>query len=357
MKEIFARRRSAARRLMRERGLDALLVSRPSNRYYLSGFELHDPQCGESAGRLVICADGRDWLATDSRYEEAAARIWPRERLFIYGPDQAADLAGLLRGLGLMVGLEEDCVSVSFMRGLLDAPGHPQFISACGLVEKLRLVKGPEEIMALEKSFALNHRLLAGLAGRLREGQREDEAAWLVERFFRENGASELAFASIIAVGRNAALPHAVPGPTPIAWNSPVLADVGCRVDSYCSDQTRTFWFGDKKSEQFEKAYDLVERAQKTAIAMIRPGVACADVYAAARGVFAESGQERHFNHGLGHGVGLETHEGPSLSPRSRTILEKGMVVTVEPGLYYPQWGGVRLEVTVLLEESGCRVL
>lgn len=355
--EIYAQRRTRLRKELARRGLDALLVSSAPNRFYLSGFELHDPQFNESAGRLIVCADGNDWLATDSRYAEAAARIWPQDRIFIYGHEQARDLAHLLARLGLKIGCEQEAVSAAFLQKLKASPACPPLLPAAGLVEKLRVIKGQEEVAALEKSFALNHRLMAHIESRLAPGLDEAEIAWLIERFFCENGASGLAFASIVAVDKNAALPHALPGADMVRDNSLVLVDAGCRVDNYCSDQTRTFWVGGQKPERYEKTYALVQAAQKAALEIIRPGMALAEVYKAAREVFAQAGQEKYFTHGLGHGVGLETHEAPSLSPRATGCLEEGMTVTVEPGLYYPDWGGVRLEYTVLVVPGGCRIL
>lgn len=357
----YAARRDSLRRLMTERGLDALLVSHAANRFYLSGFELHDAQCNESAGCLVITADGRDWLATDSRYTDAAARLWDTERIFRYGGDSAADLARLLRRCGAHVGFEAKGVSHAFARELAARAGRfPVLVAADGLVERLRRLKEPDEIAAMERSFALNHRLLRhveeGLARGDWRGREERELAWEIERFFRENGAEGLAFASIVAAGPNGALPHAIPGTTRIPEEGPVLVDVGCRVDSYCSDQTRTFWAGDTPGKEFFRALALVKEAQAAAIAVMKPGVALADVYAAARAVFVRAGVEEHFTHGLGHGVGLETHEAPSLSPRATGVLEPGMTVTVEPGLYYPQWGGVRWEHTVLVTDDGVRL-
>lgn len=356
--QVFSARRDRLRQAMRARGLDALLVSRAPNRYYLSGFELHDPQCNESAGRLVIRADGRDWLATDARYKDAAARLWDGERILIYGHDAPKELAGLLRRCGSRVGLEARAVSLSLARALTrEACGAFTLEGADGLVEELRLIKDAAEIAALERSFALNHNLLHWLEGELKPGRSERELAWLVERFFRENGASELAFASIVAVGPNAALPHAIPGDDRLTDNCPVLVDVGCRVDDYCSDQTRTFWLGDAPHAEFARTLELVREAQAAAMALMRPGVRMCDVYAAARAVFERAGVAEAFTHGLGHGVGLETHEAPSLSPSRTEELREGMVVTVEPGLYYPQWGGVRWEHTVLVEADGVRIL
>ena len=242
MQAIYAARRERLRRAMRARGLDALLVSQAANRFYLSGFELHDPQCNESAGRLE-------------------------------------------------------------------------------------------------------------------PGRTEKELSWAIERFFRENGAEELAFANIVAGGRNAALPHAIPGEDAVTENCLVLIDVGCRVDAYCSDQTRTFWAGDAPAPEFRRTLALVREAQEAALKKMRPGLSLREVYALARAVFEKAGVAEAFTHGLGHGVGLETHEAPSLSPRAEGVLEPGMVVTVEPGLYYSAWGGVRWEYTVLVEEGGVRIL
>ncbi|MDR2744177.1 MAG: aminopeptidase P family N-terminal domain-containing protein, partial [Desulfovibrio sp.] len=209
MKEVYAMRRNALRRDMRRRGLDALLVSRDANRFYLSGFELHDTQYNESSGRLVITGDGRDWLATDSRFAEAAARLWEPERVFVY-KDDFRDIASLLRRCGSSIGIEAQGVSLAFARAL-GGEGRLFLQAADGLVERLRSIKGPEEIAALSASFALNHKMLDWLerpppAGQLAPGLRERDLAWSIERFFRENGASELAFPVIAAAGENAAL-------------------------------------------------------------------------------------------------------------------------------------------------------
>lgn len=356
MDAVFFTRRERLRRAMRARGLDALLISQAANRFYLSGFELHDPQCNESAGRIIITADGRDWLATDSRYLDAARRLWDDARIFLYRGDAAADLRKLLRQVGTRIGLEANGVSLAFARALADAPGL--YCEACdGLVETLRRTKDAQEVAMIEKSFALNHSLLRHIKNELEPGRSEADISWRIERFFRENGAEELAFPSIVAAGANAALPHAIPGQDCIHEDSPLLIDTGCRLDHYCSDQTRTFWVGEKPTDAFRRALDLTRQAQTAAIEGMRPGLPLKDAYALAYNVFAAAGEEKAFTHGLGHGVGLETHESPSLSPRAEGVLEPGMVVTVEPGLYYAPWGGVRWEYAVLVEEDGVRIL
>ncbi|MBQ9406374.1 MAG: aminopeptidase P family protein [Desulfovibrio sp.] len=355
MHDIYAARREKLRSLLCSRNLDALLVSQAANRYYLSGFELHDPQSNESAGRLIISADGRDWLATDARYRDAALRLWENDRVFIYGADAPTQLHGLLRQCGSRIGMEAQGVSLAFARQLA---GTGIWLEAAdGLVEQLRCIKEPMEIAALKKSFALNDDLLRWIEGELRPGRSEAELSWAIERYFREHGATELAFSSIVAVGPNAALPHAVPGADRVTENCPVLVDVGCRRDAYCSDQTRTFWVGTTPTDVFQRSLDLVRQAQKTAIDGMRPGLPLAEAYGLAHKVFENAGVADAFTHGLGHGLGLETHEAPTLSARAQGVLLPGMVITVEPGLYYPQWGGVRWEHAVLVEEDGVCVL
>ena len=255
MNTPYAARRDRLRQLMRARGLDALLVSHAANRFYLSGFELHDVQLNESAGRLVICADGRDWLCTDARYKDAAARLWDEDRILIYGPDAATEIGQLMRRCGSRLGLEAEIVSLNFARSLGRAVGRGAHLQAAdGLVEELRVIKDADEIKALERSFALNHAMLRWLEeSQLQPGRSEAELAWAIEKYFRDNGASELAFPSIVAVDQNAALPHAIPGEKKLPDNGLVLVDVGCRVDGYCSDQTRTFWVGDAPHKEFPR--------------------------------------------------------------------------------------------------------
>ena len=358
---VYERRRERLRELMHERKIAALLVSHAANRYYLSGFELHDPQLNESAGRLLIMADGKDWICTDARYLDAARRLWDSDRIFIYGFDAAGEIGGLVAGLtgaGEQIGFEANAVTLPFYEGLGEKIDNTRLVRTDGLVERLRLIKEPEEIRRMELSCALNERLMLWLPTFLEPGLSEADVAWGIERFFRENGAEELAFASIVGEGRNAALPHYIPSRQEILREDElVLIDVGCRMNAYCSDQTRTFWVGQHPSERFLQMLEAVKDAQRRGIAAIRPGVPACDVYREARRHFEDLGVADAFTHGLGHGVGLETHEGPSLNSRNTTILRPGMVVTVEPGLYYADWGGIRWEHMALVTEEGCRLL
>lgn len=358
----YARRRARLRALLLERGLDVAAITLPANRFYLSGFELSDPQPNESVGLLIVSVDGDDWLATDSRYKLAAREIWPEERTLIYGTNKFDAVAEILAGVGAIVGVETKTLSLDAFRRLREAAkGRFALVAADGLVESLRVVKDDWEIAALKASFRLNHAMMKWLEKdlvKIRErGLSEIELSWEIEKFFRDNGAQGLAFATITAFGKNGAKPHAEPGAAKAPSEGPLLVDAGCRAFNYCSDQTRAWWLGVNPSREFTETMRLVREAQAKAIATIRPGVDCAHVYRVARNVFEDAGVASYFTHGLGHGVGLETHEAPTLSPATDKKLRAGMVVTVEPGLYYDSWGGARWENTALVTADGAEIL
>ncbi len=353
--DIYELRRNKIREKMHMHGLDALLISHAANRFYLSGFELHDPQFNESSGYLLLTKSGKDWICTDARYLGAASRIWDEDYIFIYGGNSAGALRKFIREKVCgRIGIEQNSLSVDFYREL----GLGLALSSAqGLVESSRIIKDADEIASLKKSCVLNHRLMEWVYNELHIGRTEADLSWGIEKFFRENGASELAFSNIVAVGPNSALPHYVPGQTVITDNCPILIDVGARLDNYCSDQSRTFWVGNENSVDFMLTQQLVRTAHEAALSAITPGKKCSEIYAEAYNVFVDEGVAEFFTHSLGHGIGLETHEAPSLSPRCHTVLQAGMVITVEPGLYYTEWGGVRREFMVLVKEEGYEIL
>jgi Xaa-Pro aminopeptidase len=352
---LFAARRDRLRQRLDERGYQALLVSHAANRFYLSGFELHDPQCNESAGYLCVAVNGRDALFTDARYRDAALRLWPEDDLCIYGAGRYAAVAAFLKARGIeRLGFEPTGLCFETHAQLAE---HIPLTPIRSAVEPLRLIKDADEIERMRRSAAVNHAVMERLPEVLVPGRTEAQAAWEIEKLFREFGASELAFAPIVAADANAALPHAIPGETVITDNSLVLVDVGGRRDDYCSDQTRTIWVGGNPPDRFLTMLDRVKRAQAAALAELRPGLTYRAAYALARQVFEREGVANRFTHSLGHGIGLETHEGPSLNPAAEGVLAAGMVVTVEPGLYYPEWGGARWEHMALVTEDGCVTL
>ncbi len=350
-----AHRLQALKNLMQAQGIAALLVTHPANRYYLSGFELHDGQCNESSGCLLVRTDDQDWLLTDARFTEEARRHWPAGHVHVYGAPRVEKIAAFVTSLGigeLWVETHAMCaemyLELSKMLSLCRAPR---------LVEELRTVKDKRELERLKASCALNHRVYEALRPRLVPGVTEREVAWMLEREFRNGGAEGLSFAPIVGFGPNGALPHAAPGHARLETQTPVLIDMGGRLDGYCSDQTRTWWIGDRPTDAFRRTLDLVQEAQALAIAKVAPGVSTDELHVTARDFFARHGAAEHFTHSLGHGIGLETHEAPGVGPIRPTILKPGMVITVEPGLYYPEWGGVRWEHMVVVTEGGHEVL
>lgn len=350
----FEKRRENLRRLMHKAKLEALLVTLDANRFYLSGFELQDAQTDESSGCLIVTASGKDWLCTDSRYYDAASRLWDKKHIFIYKGNAAEQINGLIRkNITGPVGFDPLHISVDFHDRLADSV---TLVKCGGLVEQLRVIKEKKEIALIEQACLLNHKLMEWVPGVLSPGRTEAQVAWDIEQYFRNHGAEGLAFSSIVAVGPNAALPHAVPGSTKIEENCSVLVDVGCRMNDYCSDQTRTFSVG-KPDPRFSELLKHVKEAQARAIKAIAPGVPAADVYAVARSYLDEKNLGKYFTHGLGHGVGLQTHEAPRLNPATKEILQPGMVVTVEPGVYFAGELGIRWEHMVLVTDDGHKIL
>jgi len=339
---------------------DIAWILQPENRRYLSGFEAEDAQLTESSGSLFITREAR-LLVTDSRYTLEAEKQAAGFQIHTVKKGLVEDFPSILASTGTgTLGFEEHHLTWGLHLELSEK------ISACGLnvtmmplnnmVEKLREVKDPEEVAALEASARAISAVLDELIPRLEPGLPERDVAWEIEKLAREAGAERTAFPPIVASGPNGALPHAVPGDRRLEPGEPIVLDVGVRLRGYCSDMTRTVFLG-SPSDEFRNVYRTVRRAQLAALAEIRPGVESTLPDAAARQVIAESGYGDCFGHSLGHGVGLATHEQPRLGPRKPVELKKGMVVTVEPGIYLPGKGGVRLEEMVVIEDDGARRL
>ena len=342
------------RRNVEERELDALLVSTPENRRYLAGFS-------GSAGYLLVTAESA-LLATDFRYVEQAQKQAPDFQIIRIGGDWAW-LLEQLAALGVKrVGFESQNVTVATYKQMTDGiqglspPARPSLVATSGLVEALRTVKDPQELALLQKAIQVSDRAMAAVTPTIQAGETEREVAWRLEKAMREMGAEAVSFETIVAAGPNGAMPHHRPSDRPIGQGEPVVIDMGARVAGYCSDITRTVCVGET-DETFRKIYDLVLGAQLTAIATLKPGMSGADGDGLARTVLSEAGYGDAFGHRLGHGIGLAVHEYPRVGPNSANVLEEGMVFSVEPGIYLPGWGGVRIEDLVVLEPGGARPL
>ena len=346
-------RASRLRAALEEAGLDALLVSNPHSRRYLSGFT-------GSAGWLLVAAE-RALLSTDFRYWEQAQRQAPAFTLQRQEGALRDWLPELLDGLGgKKVGFEAGHASVAAHRQLreavasLPAAARPALIETEGMVERLRAVKDAAEIAALERAVQLGDQAFSALAERIQPGWTESQVAWEIERYAREHGAESMSFPTIVGGGPWGAMPHCAPRPVAIERGQPIVIDMGVIVDGYCSDLTRTIVLGEP-DERFPVIYDIVLAAQETAEATIETGMTGAEAHNIAQQIIADAGYGDHFGHGLGHGVGLEIHERPRLGRISEDRLEEGMVITVEPGIYLPDWGGIRIEDMGVLEAGKFR--
>ena len=332
-----------------ERGLDALLVSKLVNVRWLTGFT------GSNA--VVVAGPHVRRFVTDFRYlTQATEQLdpdWEREI--------ATDLLQrVAEGVGdepLRLGFDDEHLSVR-LHGKLAAtlPDNVELVAAGGIVESLRAVKDADEVDAIRAAArladaALKDVLADGLAGRT-----EREIALDIEFAIRRRGAQGVSFAPIVAAAEHGALPHAEPRDVPIPAGTLVVVDWGAQLDGYTSDCTRTFATGELDPPD-RAIYELVLRAQQEALAAVRPGPTGRDIDAIARAIIDEAGHAEHFGHGLGHGVGLEVHEGPRLSKQGDDVLAAGNVVTVEPGVYVPGAIGVRIEDLVLITVDGGEVL
>jgi Xaa-Pro aminopeptidase len=344
---------------LRRQKIDGLLVSQPDNRRYLSGYTAPDHGIQESSGFLLIPADGRPYLLTDSRFTLQAEAEAPQFEVRLYPKGLLQLLEKLTGQLGIhTLGFESDfllhgtfqrLLAMAEKQGLALKPQHD-------LIEKMRAVKTEKELNLMRASTRLNEEVFQSVYNTIEPGMTEREIALALDLTMREMGAEGPSFDTIVAFGTNAARPHAVPTDRELQAGDIVLIDMGLVFKGYCSDMTRTFVAG-KPDQTFLDRHRLVRRAMLAGIAAIRAGVTGFAVDRAARQVLIDGGYGEAFGHGLGHGVGLAVHEEPRLSPRSRKQLQAGMVVTVEPGLYLPEWGGIRLENMVVVGEDGCELL
>jgi Xaa-Pro aminopeptidase len=334
-----------------ELGVEAMLVTDLVNIRYLTGYT-------GSNGAVVARPDGAVFL-TDFRYLQRVAPM----REFVEVQQATQDLlrhlstrwATLAPAAG-RIGFESAHLSHAGHALLAEAAGAVELVATSGVVERLRLVKDGDEIEAIRRSAAMLEPIYAQLAAEGLAGRNEFDVAWRVHELVREHGAQGVSFDPIVASGEAAALPHAEPRKQPIAAGSMVTIDIGAQLDGYCSDCTRTFATG-PAPDQLGEVYELVLAAQLTGLDAVRPGVTGVDADAVVRAVIGDAGHGEHFQHGTGHGVGLQIHEDPRLSLTSAATLEAGMIVTVEPGVYLPGVGGVRIEDLVVVTADGCERL
>lgn len=344
---------------IKRKSADALLVTQPENRRYLSGYTAMDLSIAESSGVLLIPGRGTPLLLTDSRYSLQAEKEATGFEVVSVRSSLLGALKKMLPQLGIRRLLFESHYQLHATAVKLIDMGKRQnieMVPACGMVERLRVVKSADEIEKIRQSVGLNELVFQEIYQNLIPGQTEREVAIAIESAMMRKGAEEPAFPTIVAAGSNAAVPHAVPTERAIKEGETVIIDMGLKLNGYCSDMTRTVVLG-KPDKRIKETIRLVRKAQRAALKTIKAGIPAREADRAARKIIIDAGCGKCFGHGLGHGVGLAVHEPPSLNRMRRNKLHAGMVVTVEPGIYLPGWGGVRLENMVVVEEGGCTVL
>ncbi len=335
------------------------MVTQPENRRYLSGYTATDLSIAESSGLLLVPRLGSPLLLTDSRYQLQAEQEATGCEVVLVQDSWLGTLGKLMARLSIgKLAFESHYMlydtALKLMR--MSQKQGVELIPTSGMIEKLRVRKSPQEIQKIQESVLLNESIFKEVLAHLKPGRSEREVAREIEATMMRRGAEAPAFSTIVAAGPNAASPHAVPTDRFIKRGETIIIDMGLRLDGYCSDMTRTVVLG-TPDKHTVKIIRLVRQAQSAALKTIKAGILARDADRAAREVISRAGYGRNFGHGLGHGVGLAVHEPPSLNRKRRNKLQPGMVVTVEPGIYIPGWGGVRLENMVVVEERGYTML
>ncbi|MGN6813392.1 MAG: M24 family metallopeptidase [Thermomicrobiales bacterium] len=353
----MAQRIPDVRAQMQQRGLDALLITHPSNRFYLSGFTASDIAPNESAGCLLITGEQSFLIVSGTNENQARAQATGYQ-IVRRGRRLEETLAELLRDASVQrLGFEENALLVATYRALeQETGGAVEFVPVGELVSDLRLVKSEDELAKIARAVAITDAAFTAVARAMRPDQTERAVAWALERAMREGGAEALAFPVIVAAGAHGAFAHHEPTNDPVGTGLPITIDMGAQVDGYAADLTRTVILGEPTARA-RTVYQTVLRAVEAAEHGIRAGMTGEAADALARDVIGAAGYGEYFGHGLGHGVGVRVHEAPSAAAGVETPLPAGATLTIEPGIYIPDWGGVRIEDLVVVEETGVRVL
>ncbi len=352
----YASRHDTVRRALQERYLDALLVFSPANRRYLTGFTAQDGGVGESSGSVLITRERVLLLVSplyieQARAESAAAE--PRE----LKERSTKLLPEILGELGVRrLAFERDYTLYGYYEDLKENLSEgSELVPVKRVVEEMRLRKDEAERELMREAARIADAAYVRVTEALRPGATEHEVARALDDAMVELGADGPSFETIVAAGENAARPHHESGHRPMREGEPIVIDMGARYRGYCSDMTRSFCLG-RADDRFSHLYELVLAACEAGKEAVRAGASGKDVDAVARKLLSDAGYGEQFSHSLGHGVGLAVHEGPGLGKNSEDTLEEGMVVTVEPGLYFGGWGGIRIEDTVLVTGEGHEV-
>ncbi len=327
--------------------LDALLITRPENIRYLSGFT-----AGRDA-KLLISAE-HSYILTDGRYFQQVALESPGWELVkenTVGLDSLASICDNFKRIGFE---GQDLSYDTFQQ--MEQKISARLLAYSNIVEQQRMIKDEDELECLRSAAHCGDRVFEQICKELQVGMSERSVANRIGWLLKESGCSKEAFDTIAVAGENAALPHGQPGAYSLQAGDMLTLDFGGFYQGYAGDMTRTVVIG-KADSKLRKYYDYVLEAQQLGVSLVKAGVNCKELDQKVRDCFKKQGMDIYFNHGTGHGVGLEIHEAPRLSSSSQAVLAENMVVTVEPGIYIPGWGGIRIEDTVIVKNGGCEVI
>ncbi|MDR1615939.1 MAG: Xaa-Pro peptidase family protein [Syntrophomonadaceae bacterium] len=330
-----------------EYAIDALLVTKPENIFYLTGFT------GGADGRVLVTENGL-FLSTDRRYEQQAHLECPKTEIIIESAGGYKLLAHKYERLKKL-GMESHHITWQDYLGLKKI-FTGALIPCAGVVETLRIIKDEEELNLLRRSAAVNDEVFSTVLNEIKPGASETDIAAMINHQYRLKGCNKEAFDIIALAGKNTALPHGRSGASLLKSGDMITIDMGVFYEHYVSDMTRTFALG-AAGEKFEKLYNILREVQQMGIALVKPGVVCKEIDAAIRAFLKKHNLADFFAHSTGHGIGLEIHEEPVVSLSGGVVLQKNMVITVEPGIYIPGWGGIRIEDSVIVKENGCEVI
>ena len=340
----------AARKLLEEKGLDAAFIASPANIRYLSGFAGTDSYLYLSSKRQVILTDSRYTLQAEEEGKDCEVRTIKGERVYGVLLKELLEEDKVKR-----LGFEDGVMTWQFVKKLQEAAGdkwgEERWVPLGEELSLLRAVKDEGEIEKLARAEQIGDEAFSYILTQIKPGITELEIAAKLEYYMKSHGAQEKGFDTIAASGLHSAMPHAVPSEKVLEKGDFLTLDFGCKYQGYCSDMTRTVVIG-KANEKQKEIYKIVLEAQEAALAGLRAGMTGAEGDALARKVIEEAGCGDYFGHGLGHSVGLEIHEKPALSPKDQTILRPGIIETVEPGIYIPGLGGVRIEDMTVITEN-----
>ncbi len=347
------KRQKQAEQILREHQVDAVLAALPANIRYLSGFVGSESYLYFSEKQQVILTDSRYTLQAEQEAKGCSVRTISSGRGYAVLLEELLEEDKITR-----LGFEDGAMLYQTVRELQEETklGAENWVMLGSALDGLRVIKNEEELAWMERAEQIGDEAFSYILGELRPGISELEVAAKLEYFMRSNGAEKVSFDAIVASGLNSAMPHAVPTGKLLEKGDFVTLDFGCKYQGYCSDMTRTVVIGKADSRQRE-IYQIVLDAQLAALEGLRPGMTGAEGDRLAREVIEKAGYGQYFGHGLGHSVGLEIHEKPALSMKDQTVLCPGMIETVEPGIYIPGFGGVRIEDMVVLTETGIRNL